>query len=98
METIERARAKKKDFSGESKVAEDKLVLETFEENWNWFTDHYGELEKKYANKVVAIKNRKVIAVSEKIEDLLEQLKIKNEDISSVYMGSIPPKGMAFIL
>ena len=89
---------KEKYFGGKSKVCETKLVLEMFEDNWDWFTSHYNELETKYANKVLAIKNRRVIAACDRIEDLLAHLKLKNEDISSVYMGSIPPKGMAFIL
>lgn len=75
-----------------------KILLETFEKNWKWFSDHYDQLEKKYPDKVVAIKDQKVIAVSAKVEDLLDELKAKKEDIGSVYMGSIPPKGIAFIL
>lgn len=75
-----------------------KTLLETFEKNWNWFSDHYDQLEKKYADKVLAIKDQKVIAVSGKIEDLLAELEAKKEDISSVYIGTIPPKGIAFIL
>lgn len=81
-----------------SKEEELKPLLETFEKNWSWFSEHYDQLEKKYASKVLAIKNQKVAAVSEKIEDLLEDLKAKSEDISSIYIGSIPPKGIAFIL
>ncbi|MCW4034246.1 MAG: hypothetical protein NWF03_02650 [Candidatus Bathyarchaeota archaeon] len=75
-----------------------KQAQESFEDNLDWFTEHYDELEKNYGNKVLAIKNRKVIAVSASLEKLLDELRNRQEDISSIYMGSIPPKGMAFIL
>lgn len=75
-----------------------KQAQELFEDNLDWFTEHYDELEKNYGNKVLAIKNRKVIAVSTTLEKLLDELRSRKEDISSIYVGSIPPKGMAFIL
>lgn len=81
-----------------SEEEEFKLLLETFEKNWSWFSDHCEQLEKTYANKVLAIKDQKVIAVNAKVEGLLDQLKKKNVDVSTVYVGSIPPKGIAFIL
>ena len=75
-----------------------KFILERFDENEEWFSDHYEELQEKYENKILAIKEKKVILVDAKVEDLLKNLKAKKEDISSVYIASIPPKGTAFIL
>ena len=83
---------------GKEKMCEVGQSMETFENNLDWFNDNYNNLEKQYANKVLAIKNQKVIAVYTRLEDLLAYLKKKNEDVSSVYVGSIPAKGMAFIL
>lgn len=77
---------------------EDVKLLEAFEKNEEWFNEHYEEFQETYTDMVLAIKDKKVISVSAKIEDLLEDLKAKDEDISSVYIGSIPAKGIAFIL
>jgi len=75
-----------------------KRTLEMFERSENWFSDNYKELEKEYLDMILAIRDEKVISASATIEELLENLKARNEDISSVYIGSISPKGIAFIL
>lgn len=74
-----------------------KLLLE-FEENEEWFSGHYKDLQKKYADMMLAIKDKKVISASPEIEELFNDLKSKNVDIDSVYITTIPPKGIAFIL
>jgi len=73
-------------------------LLEEFEKDCRWFSDNYDKLEKKYLGKVVAVKGRKVIAVGESVEDLVKQLSEMDVDVGTVYMGTIPPKGVAFIL
>lgn len=75
-----------------------KSVLERFDENEKWFSDHYEELQEKYEHMILAINEKKVILADTKVENLFENLKAKKEDISSVYIASIPPKGTAFIL
>ena len=74
------------------------LLLETSEKNEEWFNAHLDELREKYENMFLAIKDQKVVAVSMKIEDLLNDLKVKNEDLDLVFITSILPKGIAFIL
>lgn len=88
----------KSDKMSISEEEEIKRTLEMFEESQNWFNDHYAELEKEYGDMLVAIKDKEVLSVATTVEDLLEDLKMKNEAIGSVYIGSIPPKGTAFIL
>lgn len=75
-----------------------KSILERFDENEKWFSDHYEELQEKYENMILAINEKRVILADTKVENLLENLKAKKEDFSSVYIASIPPKGIAFIL
>jgi len=75
-----------------------KLLLETFERNEEWFSAHYEELQKKYEDMFLAIKDQKDIVASEKIEDLLNELKAKGEDIDLIFITSFPPKGVASIL
>lgn len=75
-----------------------KRLLEKFEESERWFREHYDELAEKYENMLLAIKDKQVISASAEIEGLLEDLKAKKQDIASVYITSIPPKGVAFII
>ena len=74
-----------------------RLLLE-FEENEKWFSEHYEELREKYADMMLAIKDKKIVSTSSEIEELYGDLDSKNVDISSVYIATIPPAGMAFIL
>lgn len=73
-------------------------MFEKFEENESWFSTHFEEFEEKYRDVFVAVKDQKIIAIDKKLENLLEQLETRGEDISSVFITAIPPKGVASIL
>lgn len=79
----------------EEEIAE--LLLE-FEENELWFSEHYEELREKYANMILAIKDKKIVSASLEIEELFRNISSKNVDADSVYIATIPPEGIAFIL
>ena len=82
-------------------MCEEERMLElfkTFEKNEEWFSEHYEEFEEKLAGKIIAIKDQKMIAVKAEVEEILKELESRNEDINSVYITAIPPKGTAFIL
>lgn len=70
--------------------------LERLEADSAWVTQHYDRLE-KYQGKVVAIKNKGIIAVSENLETLLEELE-KKEKPACLLLEAIPPKNVSFIL
>jgi len=72
-------------------------MLEALEADSKWVTDHYDDL-KKYENKVIAIKNRKVIGVSDRLDKLLKELEDKKENTAFLLIEAIPPKDASFIL
>lgn len=71
--------------------------LQRLEEDSTWVTQHYDSL-RKYEGKVVAVKNRKIIAVSESLEKLLKDLEQKKENTACLLLEAIPPKNVSFIL
>ena len=80
---------------------EDKKVVEALdemEEQRKWVNEHYDELREKYEGKVFAVKDKKVIITSGSITELLEEAKKIGEDPTLLFVDSIPPKGVSFIL
>lgn len=75
----------------------EKSELERLEEDSAWVTQHYDSL-KKFEGKVVAVKNKDIIAVSENLEKLLKDLENKNENAACLLLEAIPPKNVSFIL
>lgn len=73
-------------------------LLETFERNEEWFSERYDEFVRKFPGKVIAIRDQKIVSVGKSIEETIKDLTSKGEDINRVYIGTIPPEGMAFIL
>ncbi len=71
--------------------------LERLEEDSAWVTQHYESL-KKYQGKVVAVKNKDIIAVSENLDTLLEELEKKKDNPACLLLEAIPPKNVSFIL
>jgi hypothetical protein len=78
-------------------MSETCLELERLEQDSVWVTQNYDSL-RKYQGKVVAIKNKAIIAVSDNIETLLKNLELKNENPACLLLESIPPKNVLFIL
>jgi len=62
-----------------------------------WVTENYDKL-RKYEGKVIAVKNQKIIEVSDTIEHLLKKLEEKKENSAFLLIEAIPPKGVSFIL
>ena len=73
-------------------------ILGKFKENEEWFDEHREELQKKYEDSVLAIKDRKVIKAGKKLDNLLQELEREGENPATVYIATILPKGTAFIL
>lgn len=73
-------------------------ILEKSEEDNEWFSGKYIELQRKYEGKIVAVKEKKVICAADTVEELLEKLKEKGEDVGYLLIESIPPKNISFIL
>lgn len=72
-------------------------VLEKLEKDSEWVTAHYDEL-RKHEDKLIAVKNKKIIYVSESLEELLTELEDKKEDTAFILITAIPPKSASFIL
>jgi len=73
------------------------VELGILEQDSLWVTQNYALL-KKYQGKVIAIKNKGVIAVSDDIETLLKHLEDKKENPACLLLEAIPPKDVSFIL
>lgn len=73
-------------------------ILKEAEEDSAWVTAHHDELRAKYEGKVFAVKNKKVIGASDRLEKLLAELEKKGEDTAFLLIESVPPKNLSFIL
>lgn len=73
-------------------------IFEIAERNEKYANAHYDEFEQKYRNKFLAIKDQKILIVKEDGEELLNILEKEGIDINTVFITSIPPKGVASIL
>jgi len=72
--------------------------LKTFEQNAKWFSENYSEIVKKYEGKTVAIKDQRIVAVKATLDEVLKEFESGKEDITSIYIATIPEKAIAFIL
>jgi ABC-type multidrug transport system ATPase subunit len=71
-------------------------ILKKAEENGMWLSENYSEIEKKYENRIIAIKEQKIIAYADTVEELLE--KLEEEDLRFILITSIPSRKFASIL
>lgn len=77
-------------------MSEDFQILSEAEKNGLWFIKNFPELEKKMAGKLVAIKDQKIIASADTVEELLE--KLRGIDLRKVLIVAIPSEEFASIL
>jgi len=71
--------------------------LEKLDEDSVWFNEKYGCL-RTYQGRVVAIKNKQIIAVRDNVEELLKELEKMKEDPAFLLIEAVPPENIAFIL
>jgi len=76
---------------------EESEILKALNEDSKWITENYDAL-KKYEGKVIAIKNKKIIRISDDLQELLEELEEDKEDAAFLLIEAIPPKNVSFIL
>ena len=67
-------------------------LLSFSEENLEWFNDNFNEIQEKYTNRIVAIKDKMIVASASNINSLLDILKEKDIDSSEVLIETITPK------
>lgn len=63
-----------------------------------WLNSHFDEMQQKYANKFIAIKDKKIIAEGSNFLKVLETLKIKKENPALILVEFIHEKGVTIIL
>ncbi len=73
-------------------------LLENAEEDLDWYSNNYENLQEKFSNKIVAIKEKRVVASANNIKGLLEELKIEGIDESEVLIEVIYPRNEIIIL
>ncbi len=73
-------------------------ILQKTEKSNEWIRKHYEELKAKHEGEVFAVKDEKLVASNKDIMGLLEDVKKKGEDPMFLVIGSIPRKGVSFIL
>jgi hypothetical protein len=69
--------------------------LNETERDYKWFIKNEKELRRKYQNKFVAILNEEVIASSDKVEDLVRELKKKK--LEDVIIEFIEPENVIIV-
>jgi len=68
-------------------------LLNSVESDLEWFQYNYENLKKKFCDRFIAIKKKKVIDVDEDLKTLIKKLKDKGEDTTKVlikFISKIP--------
>ena len=73
-------------------------LLDSSEENLEWFSNNFKEIQDKFSNKIIAIKDKKVIASAKNSEELLNTLKKNKIDESEVLIEIVNPSNEITIL
>ncbi|MEM2842141.1 MAG: DUF5678 domain-containing protein, partial [Thermoproteota archaeon] len=73
-------------------------LLKTIKEDSKWISQEYNELRGKYEGKVFAVRNKNVIEQGESIEELLDKLEKKGENVAFLLIETIPRKDVSLIL
>jgi len=79
-------------------MASDLELLDSSEKDLEWFQQNSLELRKRFANRIVAIKHKEIVADARNISELLGILKEKGIDETEVLIDFIIPKNEIVIL
>lgn len=72
-------------------------LLQSLENDCGWVSENYDKLQ-KYQGKVVAVKERNIIAVEENMDMLLQKLEKLKENPAFLLIEAIPRRNVALIL
>jgi len=72
--------------------------IELLSDSGNWLDLNYEEIRKKYPNKFIAIKDRRIIAESDDLDSLINKLVSMKVNLNSVLIEFIPGEDTEFIL
>lgn len=72
--------------------------FEHFEEDSRWVTERLEDIKKEFEGKVFAVRKKSIIASDDNIEVLIRKLEESGENMDEVFIDSIPPKDLVFIL
>lgn len=77
---------------------DEKEILIKANRNGKKISEIWVEISKKYAGEIIAVENGEIIENAKTSEELIETLKNKNKDISSILIISVPAPNVAYIL
>jgi hypothetical protein len=63
-----------------------------------WFGENFDEFKRRFEGKIIAVKDEKIFSVGDDIQELCNKIEGKREDPCWIYISSIPPKDVVFIL
>jgi intergrase/recombinase len=73
-------------------------ILNAGIEDAKYVDEHFEKFSREHEGKIIAVKNKRIIASADTIEELIEKVKAKKSDPRTVYVTSFPPKGLIFVL
>jgi len=73
-------------------------ILNVGIEDARYVDENFERLSKEHEGKIIAVKNRTIIASANTIEELIERIRAQKSDPRTVYVKSFPPKDLIFIL
>ncbi len=73
-------------------------LLKAIERDSKWFSVNYDRYKKIFEGKVIAVKDEGILGVGDDMQELLNKIEERGEDPRWVYVTSIPPKDIVFIL
>ncbi len=79
-------------------MSEKEPSLKFIETESRWVSDNLEKLKAQFEGKVFAVRGKRVIASSDSIVLLVQQLEETGENLEETVIESIPPRDLAFIL
>ena len=78
-------------------LVDEKKLLEVGERNLRWFADNYEELQKRHADKFVAVDSGKLLATHDSLDSLLKVIEGK-VNLQTVLVEFVPSKDRIFVI
>lgn len=77
---------------------EELKCLSELNKNSEWIASRYEEIREVYAGKFIAVKDLSVIENDENVNDLLNRLYARDENIDCIAVEFVPPRNLMIIL